>query len=892
MLCGKENMNYGIEKKDTIEKLGIQKSSINNILEMKGYSLITEEIRAELLKKLNETETILRKLEKNEFEIAIVGLEKSGKSSFCNALIENALLPTDEQRCTYTSTCIDFRDEDKAVVEFYTEQEFEKDFQDKLKKLGVKNSETYKISYMTESKYQELYEDVDTEKKKLYDASIHQELCDILKYKSELYTSLGHDPISFEGERLNLPEFKDYIVKPCKAMAVKEVRISSSLLSKMPNVRIYDVPGFNSPTEMHRIQTRNKMFSADAIILIANADTPSITADLLKIFKDSDDDGTVLAQKLFVFENKADRSNKLEHNIEQIFYEWQEKYKILSDHSRFFFGSSNARLQSIGKLDPDDTNDYCKSILERLESLSSKHSEIKKNASGENGFGVIALRKALESYNANERFNVLKGRINRYQNELDKLLENILAGIDPDEADEFGNANTAEVMSLLREFKYKAEKELNNYRENHKMEIFRDKPLSNDLVQYIEKYVNSDNYAAFIDEKLDEAKKELNIIVANESGNLSLGKVESKVRDKIFSEMYEKDFITKMNTIVSDFHEENKECILAIIMNALGVKKDSQIYDRIKKEIISDLEAEIDFGLSSNHYQSLIERYSRDIYEILIEESYSPDRYNRFYESIESYFSMSVYYSFKTEPTEKSDIKVIAAEPLVNNRFCHQLLSHNITSKNLEEAKTNAKNYILSHLNLRELSEELVSLIWKVVQTDVMKADEFIANVVDNVIKMGSSNNPINCSADLKNELKNKLASNDNDDNLSKVDIIDKEKFMAVYSLSFKPNRTYADVIQDIRDDIEILRDSLLHCFIRALSLETPYMAKEYIIIEGVKNYIDSDKFDKFLVRNTKYIRSEKFDEIENQKLEHDRNVKCYEEIKKIKDTMNGIIAD
>ncbi len=885
-------MNYENEKKELIEKLYIQRDAIKSILDLKGYSLITEEVRTGLLEKLSEAEVVLAKLEKNEFEIAVVGLEKAGKSSFCNALIENALLPTDEQRCTYTSTCIDFSNAEKGTVEFYTEKEFEKDFQDKLKKLGIKDPGTYTLSYMTKSKYEELYEGVDEEKKRLYDSSINQELQDILKYKQELNQYLGHKPISFEGERLNSNEFKEFIVKPCRAMAVKEVRISSSLLDKMPNVKIYDVPGFNSPTEMHRIQTRNKMFRADAIILIANADTPSITADLLKIFKDSDNDGTALHQKLFVFENKADRSNKLEHNIGQIFYEWGEKYKILSDHSRFFFGSSNAHLQSIGKLEPGDSTDYRRAMLERFNALSSEYSKIKENALEQNGFGIIALRRALETYNASERFNVLKGRINRYQNELNKLLNHLLDQINPNESDLFENINAEEVIRLLREFTSKAIKELNHYRDAHKIEVLSNKPLSNALAHYIEENVNFDYYADFIDEKMDEGKKELNIIVANERENISISKIENKLRDKIFSEMYEKDFFTKANAIVSNVHGESKAHILAIIMNALGLNEDSKVYDRIKQELMEELKEEIDFGLSSNHYQSLIERYSRDIYEILIGQPYSADRYNRFYESIDSYFSMSVFYDNRIEPTAKSDIREIAAKPLANNGFCYQLLSHNLISKNLDIAEENAKNYILSHLNLKELSKEVVSLVSKLVRADVSKAEETTASIVDHVIQMDSLNNPVNCNADLKNELREKLSSFKDRPCIHNADIIDKEKFIGVYNASFNSDRTYADIIQNLRDDIEVLRDSLLHCFIRALSLETPYIAKEYIIIENVKKYIASEKFDKFLVRNTRYIRSEKFGEIENQKLEHNRNVKCWEEIEKIKNTINGMVMD
>ena len=88
--------------------------------------------------------------------------------------------------------------------------------------------------------------------------------------------------------------------------------IYSTELRKMPNAIMYDVPGFNSPTAMHEEQTLQKMRAADAIIMVAKANEPTLTAEVLKIFQNSDVDGAYLSEKLFVFSNKADLATDLQ----------------------------------------------------------------------------------------------------------------------------------------------------------------------------------------------------------------------------------------------------------------------------------------------------------------------------------------------------------------------------------------------------------------------------------------------------------------------------------------------------------------------------------------------------------------------------------------------------
>ena len=67
-------------------------------------------VEPDLIRALTEgTEPVrrqLHRLENSEFRIAVVGLEKSGKSIFINAWLECDLLPNAGPRCTFTTTQI------------------------------------------------------------------------------------------------------------------------------------------------------------------------------------------------------------------------------------------------------------------------------------------------------------------------------------------------------------------------------------------------------------------------------------------------------------------------------------------------------------------------------------------------------------------------------------------------------------------------------------------------------------------------------------------------------------------------------------------------------------------------------------------------------------------
>lgn len=126
------------KRKNYTDMLTCQIDGISKILRVNGVKeIISLEIRDELSMIRSKAERLKRKLETNEFEIAIVGLEKAGKSTFANALMGNDILPTKDERCTYTSTSIRYGSNDEAEVTFFSSEQFNEDFNNKLIKLGI-----------------------------------------------------------------------------------------------------------------------------------------------------------------------------------------------------------------------------------------------------------------------------------------------------------------------------------------------------------------------------------------------------------------------------------------------------------------------------------------------------------------------------------------------------------------------------------------------------------------------------------------------------------------------------------------------------------------------------------------------------------------------------------
>lgn len=859
------------EKQDYIEKLEKQINAIDNILKMDSGTVVDQELRKKLRALKSEAETVLRKLKNNEFEIAIVGLEKAGKSTFANALMENNLLPTKDSRCTFTSTQIEYSGDDKddsAIVSFYDQEEFDKDFKDKLCKLGFPNYERYSFDTIGEKQYMSLYEnEVSDEKKRLYGDSIHEDIVAIIKNVNSLSELLGRPAIPFGAERINSGELEAYITDEAKARAVKQVIIRSKKLGEMKNAVIFDVPGFNSPTELHKIQTLERMRSADAIVVVANGISPSLTGESLKILRESDDNGNPLNEKLFVFVNKIEGARDISLNISDTINEWTSKeFVAQSNKHRIVFGSALAHLQSAG-LDKD--NRVLKQFEERKGELPD-------------GDGIDAIRRKLAEYNNNERFEVLKRRINRIKADIVKAFNDIRSSSDDIAVVRYSEEQVALLKELIYDVCPVVQKNLQLLNRSIRDELYKSKPLSEKIRQYVTDEVTIDNYKV---ETAEIDAERLKTIYADDHDHMQ--SIESSIRRNKFEKMYS-DFSENVINIANELHTEYSKQILNVILNSLGVDENSPYREELMDALKTEIGAFRSDLLSSEHtaepyYQSLIERYSRYIYQVLIATEYQTARLDAFYPNIDDLYSLSVFYKIPGCENDRAYINVAPKD----QPLCMMLLFHH---------RLNAAD------KLRSLADEIGRIAgMTIIPDELWKIIEITYNAVggNNNTVIGAMNKafskvtaPANATGDFKVNLIKNTLSQLTESNLP-CNITDEEgfrRYYANYHNMIRNGKPYdiEDFKNDLNDDIQILQDVLLNALISAISLEKPFVAREKKSTDDIVAYIGSNKFGDFLSHNFYKIKYNENRNLDKQQREQEQKTAIINAISGILNTLGN----
>ena len=408
-------MDYEQKKVELLEQSKEQNKVMNSVLESDGDKLVfTAKHRKDIEDCQKKSKVILNKLEKDEFEMAIVGLEKAGKSTFGNALINKRILPADSKRCTFTSTkLLKTEKEDFAKVELYTKEEFQKEvFQKLLENITYPNFETISHEILDLGEFNKWFaelEKTDENLFKVHSGKTDEEIIDILKYKKSL--ELTGEIKTFKGEAVKSLEFQEYIkgvnigkdnedTDTGKPRSVKNVEIHSAQLQDFKNPILYDVPGFDSPTEIHEAETKKRLKNADVIILVTNVgDKPNINSPQLKILRDNmGKDGIALKDKLFVFGNKFDTAGDLDganSNKKTLISDVDKKYNLAREE-KVFVGSAEIYLNP----ETDFLYDFDNS-------------------------GIKNLKDALIFYQQNELFNVLENRIKDIKADILKVLGDV-----------------------------------------------------------------------------------------------------------------------------------------------------------------------------------------------------------------------------------------------------------------------------------------------------------------------------------------------------------------------------------------------------------------------------------------------------------------------------------
>ncbi len=756
------NTKWIESKEEYISILTKSNKCIDDIFEIDKKRTILGNNEEKIIELKEVNTKFLYKLTNDLYEVAIIGLEKAGKSTFVNSLIGVNLLPEAPSRCTYTSTQLEFGN-DEATVEFFSTEEFDKKFRKMLESINYSNYSNLSFKHL-ELKDFELY----IEQSKTKDVKSEEEIKEIINQKNELLKYLNKGSKEFSGEQLKTKEFTEFITNPGKARAVKKIILKSSKLENMKNVIIYDVPGFDSPTLLHEEQTMDKIKNCDAIVLVTDISSkPNLNLHQLEVLlKESDTDGIRIDEKFFVFGNKIDRCN--DKNGADICTDALKKdvskYGI-AKKERIFVGSAFAYLKN-------ENNEKDKSIESMIQFGLEKNINEPK-----------ILKENLEEYNKTERFDILKRKINKNIDNIKKTFKDIIS--ENIENKKFQNQYVLH-SRYYNKFKNSIENKLNelNYELKQNEESYK-----KEIVDKLTKIIYSDlsNISNEDIEKLIKTDNTTTQSTLFESINM-------KLREKLYNNYITK-FQNKTVDVISNIADAVNSKIKEAVLSSMELTKNNQYYE----EIESELNKFIEKNTSSVAYDKkmlvpLIERFSRGLFDVMILNPLkSSDRIAKFNDYKNDFYSLTIFDSFIpnqplfTQPL----IKLILAQK-------EKLTLETVTNKITDFAKE-----IGEIIDIEDI-KEWYNLIEKGnVDIDVLinKAKNKYSLVKTNLFRV------------IDSQLENYFSG------------INEELFFKSITANSKNPSNNNELINEINKDIENLKKILTTVILKAISLEKPFIS-------------------------------------------------------------------
>jgi hypothetical protein len=343
----------------------------------------------------------LERLRANRFEVAVIGLEKAGKSALLNAWLGQEILPSARERCTFTSTEIwsaQTEQDQLVAIEYYTREE--------ITKLQEQRQKALAGALLSDKEKKEIQEDLNDTEKNLN--QIYE------------FTKKG----SFKQPFLDIGEISDLLQSAifknrAQALAIKRIQLKTVRLRSDRDIIFHDVPGFNSGILMHAEQAIDRLQNCDAIIYAKEMKQPSITGPEkeMLLVADAEDPSLRVSDKVFVVLTQADAMD------DQIDFR-----DTLAKHKTFWANVPERRLLPVCArshlvefgIPSDDT-------LRRSKSADDKN-KIKKLGITD---GVKELKDAVNFYIDNERTGVLQKRCDSLVNATRQLATEILGKLEP-----------------------------------------------------------------------------------------------------------------------------------------------------------------------------------------------------------------------------------------------------------------------------------------------------------------------------------------------------------------------------------------------------------------------------------------------------------------------------
>ena len=634
---------------------------------------------------INKLDNYIYKLENNIIEIAFAGVEKAGKSSFVNAFIGKDILPTAQERATYTTTEIRYGEKGKVVIEFYSEEEFLKEVLHKmLEKVDYRDYE--RISLNTINKelleaHEKLIENKIRENSEI--RRTLEDLKEIVEGRKEIQRLLTG---KVEERPLDSRGFRTFITHKHKSRAVKKITIYSPQLEDMKNVVIYDLPGFDSPTYIHSRYTKESLKKADAIVFIRLADKPSLTGPEVEIIENVyEDDGIPIKEKMFFFANKADLFYTREDyiNARRKLIEELKRRGLYTVEDRIIFGSAKAHMER-GE------------ALERLKKLNLDT-------------GIEEVRKKIVRYNETERAKILKRRIINVLIGIDNLLEELLDSIEISSVPEIPYA-------YLEIFEKSREKLLNNldrYINEFKTRYpdsgsIDNKPISSRLKEILAGVIKN-----IREEEIEEIKEQIK--AGDYTPEERPDKFNLHVREKISANIRE-NLHSRTRVFLEETLQRFRKEIVDLFLESLEVSEENRktMESEIKK-FIEDI-VHLSENKEISGIQMLVDRFSGDVRETLMIPLNTSDRKNKFKVSKKDIFSTMIFHDSFDDIENMQNVATIIEEVFLNQYPLYEIRQGSL--------KTTIKN-ILGELNLNiRLDDKMTSVIIDLIMRKVLPLSE------------------------------------------------------------------------------------------------------------------------------------------------------------------------
>lgn len=895
------------EKKQFIQKLAKMEGVFQEIFEKDKDGLVInydEKCKLEELREKNNE--MLHKLESREFKVAVVGLEKAGKSTLGNALIKSIVLPEYTQRCTYTTTEIRAGEIDEAEVFFYGYEEFNKKLRDMLAEvqytgeadLGTINLNAFNAYWASvEANNYPLFQ--------LHNVTTVGDIRTIIENKEILRGLLGQPSKKFVGQeewkktdfQIFITGIKDYredstVIRAPHPYAVKNVVIKSTQLGDMQHLVLYDVPGFDSPTQLHKKQTENMLTKADSIILVTNVgDRPDFNGPQLDILrKVKDEYGIRLSEKAFVFGNKVDCAEnraKAEGNMAAL--KRQASDWGIATENHVVCGSAKAYLQDLGLRSQDDERRGSSDISSKLKEYGMVN-------------GVETLHQKMEEYYNNDRFSVLSRRAQGTLDEIVKFLREILEKYTPDVLSRLETGddrklllNTYNTFEIFRKEAYKIS-------QTYQEQIKEERPFSTRLENDIEKiYPPAD---AFLKE-LEDAENNSAIDTDNV---YPVTHVDASWRNSL-----QTTFVARVVQAVAHDTGEKQQAIRDVLVDKFLEVVGMEPHSSYKEELVEGVNQLFDELLLDGakcYFNPLVERFTTSLIETLIKSPFaaSDDRLNKVNHTLPELLSLAVYYV--SIPPSKSGQGVATNEngaeadfdPLGNPDEFMKMFSAILAHEGLGEEDTSEDEGVL-----KQFFND---------NRDIIQAG--ISFAIDNLpipkwggmlVKAGFDLNVD--QPKLEHTLENafykegwdKKSREDREAALEEAIVgycLDKQASrpkpvgirvrlaeMHERAKQTKSLRTKEDIIKTLDADIVILRDIMLKSVIKAMGLERAFISMISKNIDLIRDSIGKQCFVDWLAHNIEKIKENEFAVIAEKNMNNAARRNIVEAIKKVVDAMD-----